>query len=135
MKKTILIFICTITLILSSISVHAANRAVGIINNYPYTGTYYALPVNDYAIGGVAEVTNQVAQVGSFTARVQGASYIFSAQYNKYIQAGTYDGSNTAALSNYVFVATTNNSNAYVYVEGNCIVNGGMVFPNVRTYK
>lgn len=135
MKKMFLSIISATVLILSSIPVHAVYGGIGYINNYPYTGTYSALPVNDYTIGGCAEVTNQIALVGAFTVRVQGGSYIFSVEDDRYIQVGTYDGSNTAALSNYVSVLTTNTSNVYTYVEGNCTVNGGMTFPSVRAYK
>ena len=134
MKKLCLIFISIAAFVLLSVSANASAMSWPI-NNYPYTGTYYVLPVSDYRIGGSAEVTNQVAQVGNFSVRVAGSSYIFNVDLDRYVIAGSYDETNTAALSNYVYIQTSTSSNSYTYVEGYCVVNGGMTFPTIRAYK
>ncbi len=52
----------------------------------------------------------------------------------EYYGLASYYGSNTAGLSNYVSASATAKSGSYVYVDGNCTVNGGWNLPILRVF-
>ncbi len=129
-KKRIIVLALIGALLFSTTA--SANYGTGTIYNYPYTGSYGVGAVTSTLIGGNADVTNQVALVGGFTVSVQGTSYRYNGSY--YVSVASYYGSNTAGLSNYVSASATAKSGSYVYVDGNCTVNGGWNLPILRVF-